>query len=355
MGEIAEFPNMQVDRIKAGFRNAADAEPVMDARHLVRGWLSEGALSVLYGPSNMGKTFVAVSLAAHVATGKPWWGCKVRQAPVCYIALEGGSGFVNRVAAVKRHVPELSETRSLTYLNLAVDLYDEQGFQQFCEALPDEDWGLIVIDTLARAMCGADENAARDMGQFVRNMDRLREITGAHVMLVHHSGKDTSAGARGSSALKAAVDSELALSALGTLSATKQRDMAISEPLYFDLESISFGPDAEGEEVTSAVAVVAGAPTRQGKPLSGQAEVAMQALTDAIKDHGQKRHVSEYPSSRPCVHLDWKEMCQRKGLTDPGATTNAQRKAFSRAKDKLMDGDHIRIQDDYVWKVAKDD
>jgi RecA-family ATPase len=48
-------------------------------------------------------------------------------------------------------------------------------------------------------MAGGNENAPDDMGALVRNIDRLRAETGAAVLLVHHTGKDTSRGARGHS------------------------------------------------------------------------------------------------------------------------------------------------------------
>src|SRR5204862_79157 len=55
---------------------------------------------------------------------------------------------------------------------------------------------LIVIDTLSRVMAGGNENQPDAMGAFVRNIDRLRAATGAAVLIVHHSRKDASRGAR---------------------------------------------------------------------------------------------------------------------------------------------------------------
>ena len=70
---------------------------------------------------------------------------------------------------------------------------------------------LIVVDTLSRAMAGANENTSEDMSQFIKNCDILRNISNAHLMIVHHTGKDAAKGARGSSALKAALDTEIEL------------------------------------------------------------------------------------------------------------------------------------------------
>lgn len=356
MSNVLNFNPDRVARLRSCIVNAADVQPVMEMRHLVNGWLSEGALSVLYGPSNTGKTFVALSVGAHVAAGIDWWGHKVRQMPVLYMALEGGVGFTNRIAAIKEAVPDLAASRNLWYIGSPMDLYQEVGVTELCDALPEVDFGLIVVDTLARAMAGGDDSSGGDMGHFVANMDRLREITGAHVLIIHHSGKDETKGARGSTVLKGAVDTEIFISNEGEVRATKQRDMPRADPLYFDLESVSFGISSEGDEVTSAVAKPTDAPSRRQKPLSGQAEVALQALLDAIAKHGETKRGTDFPHNRKCVHIDhWREMCERKGLTSKGTTKNAQSQAFGRQKNKLMETDHIRIQDDFVWRVAEDD
>jgi hypothetical protein len=348
MENVIPMQNPDVQRIKATLKNAADAKPVMDIRQLVRGWLTEGGLSVLYGPSNSGKTFVGLSVAAHVAAGEDWFGQPVQQGRVLYAALEGGKSFENRIAAIRQHLPALCQTRGLTYASASLDLFSNEGMTAFCDALPSEDFALIVVDTLARAMAGADENAARDMGQFVGSLDRLREVTGAHVLVVHHSGKNSDAGARGSSALRAAVDTELALSAEGELRATKQRDMAAAPALYIDLHEVSFGENKDGELVTSAVAVATDAPKVTAKPLAGQAEVAMQALSDVLRTKGQKKVTEHFPIGRDVVHIDhWRDMCDRMGLADEGATRDAQSRAFRRAKTKLMEANHIRMFDDH--------
>jgi len=93
---------------------------------------------------------------------------------------------------------------------------------------------LFVFDTLARCIAGADENSARDMGLVVANLDRIRRATSACVLAVHHTGKDMTAGARGSSALRAALDTELELTAIDervTVKVTKQKDGAEPKPM----------------------------------------------------------------------------------------------------------------------------
>lgn len=69
--------------------------------------------------------------------------------------------------------------------------------------------GLVVVDTLAAGFGSGNENSPDDMGAFLPNIRRLCAGTSAHVMIVHHTGKDAERGARGHSALRAAVDTEI--------------------------------------------------------------------------------------------------------------------------------------------------
>ena len=223
------------------------------------------------------------------------------------------------------------------------------------QLLPDAEIALIVVDTLARTIGDGDENSAKDMSVFIQNLDAIRELTGAHVLVIHHSGKDADRGARGSSALRAAVDTELSISAERCVTGAKQRDIAISPPLYFDLSQVELGQDQYGDPVTSAIVVAVDAPKKTQKPLTGRKEVAMQALADAIQDAGEVKRGPDYPGNRKAVSTDaWREHCTRKGLTADGTTKDAERKAFGRAMSALIESNHVRVQDGFAWMVADD-
>lgn len=355
----AEFPRDQVQGQRAGeikrrLVSLSAIEAVLTSNYMVKGWLDRNCLSMLYGPSNAGKTFVALDIAMHIAAGQPWRGLRVNGGPVLYIAAEGGAGIRNRLAAIKRDRPELAAA-PFTLLPIGLDLHGEGDAMAVCEIMPDADPALVVIDTLARSMGAGDENTAKDAAMFVRNCDLIREATGAHVMVIHHTGKDEDRGARGSSALRAAVDNEIQVTSEWEIISRKQRDQEPPEPLHFNLRSVTLGMDEDGDPVTSAVVDVAEPPKPKRKPLSGKNEVAMQALYDALRDHGETHTGNQYPSSRKMVHVDkWRDACLSKGLTD-GVSDSSARVAFKRAKDKLMDMNEVRQQDEYVWRVTDDD
>jgi hypothetical protein len=72
------------------------------------------------------------------------------------------------------------------------------------------------------------------------------------VLLVHHTGKDRTAGARGSSALKGAMDTEFEVTLDGdgvTLRNTKQKDAAEAGPIYLRLTPV---PDTGSVVLTQA-------------------------------------------------------------------------------------------------------
>jgi hypothetical protein len=266
------------------------------ARPLVKGLLDCGALSCVYGDSNVGKTFVAMDIAYHIARGWRWAGLKVAQANVLYVAAEGGGGVAKRVRALM----DLHGDPGAAFdvLPQGVDLLDpDADVGPLIAALTrgtaggGKEYGLVVLDTLARVMAGGDENAAQDMGALIRNVDRVRRATGAHVMLIHHTGKKVENGARGSSALRAALDTEL-LVADRMVTATKQRDLDGTWACGFDLEVRALGVDADGDIVSSCVVriICENAFGRSGDGAGGSAlggggrglQPAQQVVLDAV-------------------------------------------------------------------------
>jgi hypothetical protein len=86
---------------------------------------------------------------------------------------------------------------------------------------------LIVIDTLSRLMAGFDENQSKDVTAATNFMEDLSRFYECFVLFVHHTGKDESKGARGSTALFANVDTVISTSRKGAgtfLKARKHKD-----------------------------------------------------------------------------------------------------------------------------------
>ncbi len=233
--------------------------------YLIDGVLDRKSLGVIYGDSTVGKTFFCLHMAYCIATDTPFFGRKTRKGAVLYVAAESGDRIKNRVVAISRHfrlVTEPIPVRIITSkINLYADTVDLKRIMEAAEAA-EHDFGMpvvaIIIDTLARATPGMNENASEDMGLAVGRLDTLREKTGAAVPLVHHSGKDQSKGARGWSGLRAAVDHEIEITRVDDARfadlGSKQRDSDDSgKVVSFELRVVELGERSDGALITSCV------------------------------------------------------------------------------------------------------
>ena len=143
-----------------------------------------------------------------------------------------------------------------------------------------------MVDTLARAMAGGNENGPDHMGELLKNVERLRKRTEAFVLLIHHTGKDEAKGPRGHSLLKGAADTILLLGKrdddLLELKSDKQRDMAPSRPKAFRLKTVVCGMDEDFDEVTTCVVRAADAAELKAKPKPGgpNQELLMECYRD---------------------------------------------------------------------------
>lgn len=225
----ADVTESYLDRIRHAALDSEQLSALQPPDQLVHGLLAMDSLAMLYGASGIGKSFVAADIALHVAHGNHWQGRQVRAGKVLYIVAEGAASFGARITAWKKHHQAYTEPHPITWLKMAVNIHNPTwvgALSQYVAEL-DERPVLIVIDTLARSIVGAEENSAKDMGLVVSHLDRIRIATRACVLVVHHSGKNIDAGARGSTALRGAMDTELALdgeAASLTLKNPKQKD-----------------------------------------------------------------------------------------------------------------------------------
>lgn len=237
---------------------------------LIKGLIDKKSIAVVYGQSNVGKSFVATDMAGHVAQGTNWGEHKVREKMgVLYICAEAGMSYGRRLSALRSRlgVPDGASLKEwpFEYVAMGVNLLNEKDDVQDIVALVKEQEeksgvrvGLVVIDTLATTFSGGNENSSEDMGRFIDNMKWIQEAGECAVLIVHHSGKDQAAGARGHSSLRAATDTELEVKSdsrgereYREIKVKKQREGRSNEVIEFALSVHILGIDDDGDEVTT--------------------------------------------------------------------------------------------------------
>lgn len=258
----------------------------------IPGVIPETGFGVLYGASGTFKSFIALDLLLSVAHGIPWRGVPVDSAPVVYIAGEGTHGIGKRVVVWREHRATGAQCSGFWLAPVAANLLDRPMVALIVERLLDLPVKprLIAVDTLARSFGSGNENDAKDMNAFVAACDYIASRLDAFVLAVHHAGKDTERGARGSSVLRAAADVEISVKrGLGEMSAivrvTKQKDAEEGRPLSVRMVPAEAVHKATGEVIASLVPVTeeasedADAPPRDPGRL-GKIERAVLAVLD---------------------------------------------------------------------------
>ena len=266
---------------------------------MIADYIIDNSFGVVFGAPATFKSFLVLDWALCIAHGIDWNDRPTRQGVVVYLAMEGQAGIAVRAEAGHRE-HQLSDEGIPFYAvttPIGMAMENAPDVLQLKDAIEDTLGGvspdLIVVDTLARSMSGsgADENSATDMGYFVRSADLLREWFECTVLAVHHSGKDTDRGLRGSSALLGAVDTSIAIKRqTGTqcieISNPKQKDVQEAEPLWLEAREVRFVKDAFAQEQSSLVLDVTGAPKKE-RGLSKDQQLAMRVLQELLATETQ--------------------------------------------------------------------
>ena len=341
--------------------------------------LSRCDRSIIAGPSRSGKSFLAIHASMAVARGTPFFGHKTRRGGVIYQAGEGTRGVKKRLRAYRQHFGVPKQLGTFVLLTKQIDLYRPQSSGGDTEALIVEikAWAavmpvpleLIVIDTLATATAGADENSVKDMSTVLANIARISAACDAHVMLVHHMNAGGTR-IRGSTSIYANVDQVIEVTRneetnIKTAYLSKQKDDEDGLKFRFKLKVVELGRRPDGKEITSCIvlgideneaATTAG--SKGFKATDGEAAF-YKALLTALSEHG----VAPEPGATVpagigmVVHYDRvKEIFRKQNLTeeaDPRAEQERLKKALQRARSSLARYECIGADNPWIWRTAK--
>ncbi|MCQ1550281.1 MAG: AAA family ATPase [Candidatus Accumulibacter phosphatis] len=288
----------------------ADLASLPPVRWSVRGGLPAEGCAAVFGPSGSGKTFLAMDMLAAISSGADWFGCRVARAPVIYIALEGEAGIAQRVKAYQAKHGQLSP--DFRFVLQSIDIRDQADRADLVNAVKSAGCtgGVLCLDTLNRAAPGMDENDSKSMGEAISAIKAIQAELGGLILLVHHTGKDSTKGLRGHSSLHAALDAAIEVTRTDDRREwriAKAKDGEDGEAHPFQLDVVQIGEDEDGDPVTSCVVVpeesIDDALRRTLPPKTGNQRIiwdAIQAVLKASTSYGQ----AGAPPTRPCVRLE---------------------------------------------------
>lgn len=300
---------------------------------LVKGFLPKANLGVLFGESGSGKSFAMLDLSAAICRGLEFWnGHRVSKGRVLYVVAEGVSGFRQRIKAYchQQAIPRIGMdviydiTPNLTNVAQITDLISEIRQR--------ESYDLIVMDTFAQVMAGADENNGLDVGNALAQCKRIANRCGAMVLLVHHSGKDASKGSRGHSSIKAACDVEIKVERSNdtrSITTSKMKDGIEGIGYLFKLHTVVLSQDEDGDDITSCIVEFTGAGQAKPEPKkkTGANELAfLDALHNVLGLSGEESTVE---TARVQA-----EFCAQ---FDPSKRQSYKNQAFKRAMETLLE------------------
>jgi hypothetical protein len=176
------------------FEKVSDLRNLPPIKWLVKDWLPECATGIVYGKWGSGKTFLLFDLALHLAYGLEYWhGAALPDGPrkVLVLAREGHQGFTGRIDAFKRMHRIDRDTDMMDFMRAPISFMKTDEFKDFVAALKARQAGysLIIIDTVARVLPGADISTFESVSTFMDRCDLLSKATGATTIGVHHQNK----------------------------------------------------------------------------------------------------------------------------------------------------------------------
>lgn len=270
-------------------------------RWLVKGIIPEAGIGTIFGQSGTFKSFLALDLMAHIANGEDWFGRRVTAAPAVYVPFEGHGGIPNRVAAwqlARIHQGHSDPHTNMRFITEPMNLRVQSDRDKLVATLVENSWagGVLSIDTLAQAGPGIDENTSQGMGEMIAIFQELQRRLGGVVLAVHHSGKTESAGMRGWSGLRGALDFAIKCSRdedwnwyEGQFLLDKVKDGEAGIPFNFSMVRVTLGHDEDGDPITS---LTVAPPVERQEELPPD-EAAIATADDAFVDAWVRRLMLE--------------------------------------------------------------
>jgi hypothetical protein len=237
--------NRPVLRVLSAAEFLASEQPT----YLVPRMIYADSLAVVFGPPGAAKSFLALDLALHLATGRAWQGTELARTRVHYVMAEGQAVSNLRAQAwLIHHGVSADDLDGWFDVIPQAILLTEDGVKDYVEVIRRDRPGMIVLDT-KHAMLAGDSSKDGDIAIMRRALDEMRRASGAAMVLIDHTGLANEDRTRGSNAQQAASDTEIKVSNEGGVRLVEVKRDKASEPgtsWAFQLEQVPATPRRPG-------------------------------------------------------------------------------------------------------------
>ena len=291
--------------------------------YVIKGLLAQGDVAAIVGAPGAGKSLLAPRLGYAVAQGAEVFGRRTKAGEVFYVAAEDGHGMLGRLQALRQ---DHGKANGFQLVLGVSDLLSKGGqLKALRSEVKARRPALIIIDTLAVAFPGLEENSAEGMGQVVAAARGLTEW-GAAVVLIHHDTKAGDGLPRGHSLLNGALDMSLALTKendVVTGRMSKNRNGASDGTLAFSIGERVIGEDEDGEPRKVAIC----------EEMHGPAPKAQAKLSDSVQ--ATFTTFNMLAKAGDVTEVAWRDACVSGRQVSASDDPDSRRKAFKRAVETL--------------------
>jgi hypothetical protein len=215
------------------------------------------------------------------------------------------------------------------------------------------------VDTLNRAAPTSDENSSKEMGEILEACKRLQALIGGLVVLIHHTGKDTTRGARGHSSFFAALDGAIEVERTATQrswSVAKAKDGQDGKSVPFNLKLHVLGLDTDGDQITSCPVIsvhgnIFAKPQPKGQSQQSALKSVLQNIASLVNP---TLGIAGSPANKVC--LKFEDAVTNLSGTLHGKPKNKRNNEARRLLKALVDGGFVGTtldanQDAWCWVV----
>jgi KaiC/GvpD/RAD55 family RecA-like ATPase len=314
------------------FLTTEDCRLAPSRGYVIKGLIAPGDVVCIFGAPGAGKSLIAPHIGYQVALGELAFGLRTKPGLVFYVAAEDPHGMQNRVAAItirQGHAPNFHVVDGVT------DLFDDDSpdLETLLEAVDERRPALIVIDTLAMAFPGVEENDSGSMGRVVAVARQLAR-GGAAVLLIHHDTKAEGSTPRGHSVLNGALDMALQVKrnndGIVRCRLTKNRNGSTGIMFAFRIGVEELGRDEDGDPITAAITEELKGAAALPKKLSAAQQAAL-AILEELEAEGS------------VTNARWATVCTEGSIVSQSENIKSRRDCFNRARRDLAQAGLIEI------------